>query len=84
MVAARELLLGSDRVTLLSARQMSREIEAGLLVALPHPHGRVTRPIGLTVRRGWHPTAAQKDLIDALRRQAASAPAPGPAAGRPG
>jgi DNA-binding transcriptional LysR family regulator len=70
MVAARELLLGSDRVTLLSARQMSREIAAGLLVALPHPHGRVTRPIGLTMRRSWQPTAAQEALIEALRRQA--------------
>jgi LysR family transcriptional regulator, regulator for genes of the gallate degradation pathway len=72
MVAARELLLGSDRVTLLSARQVSREIAAGLLVAMPHPQGRVTRPIGLTVRRSWHPTAAQHALIEALRRQASA------------
>jgi DNA-binding transcriptional LysR family regulator len=73
MVAARELLLGSDRVTLLSARQMSREIAAGLLTALPHPHGVVTRPIGLTVRRSWYPTAAQQALIETLRRQASAA-----------
>jgi DNA-binding transcriptional LysR family regulator len=73
IVAARELLLRSDRVTLLSAQQMSREIAAGLLTALPHPHGRVTRPIGLTVRRGWRPTAAQQALVEALRRQAAAA-----------
>jgi LysR family transcriptional regulator, regulator for genes of the gallate degradation pathway len=72
VVAARELLLGSDRVTLLSARQMSREIAAGLLTALPHPHGVVTRPIGLTVRRGWHPTAAQQALIEALRQASAA------------
>jgi DNA-binding transcriptional LysR family regulator len=75
MVAARELLLGSDCVTLLSARQMSREIAAGLLVAMPHPQGRVTRPIGLTVRRNWHPTATQQALIEALRRQASAAEA---------
>jgi len=73
MDAARELLLGSDRVTLLSARQMSREIAAGLLVALPHPEGRITRPIGLTVRRNWHPTVAQQALIDALVRQGSAA-----------
>lgn len=73
MVAARELLLRSDRVTLLSAHQMSREIAAGLLTALPHPNGRVVRPIGLTVRRDWQPTAAQQALVEALRRQAAAA-----------
>ncbi len=70
MVAARELLLDSDRVTLLSVRQVWREIEAGMLVALPHPDGRVTRPIGLTLRRNWHPTAAQRALIAAIRLHA--------------
>ena len=73
MVAARELLLDSDCVTLLSARQVRREIDAGMLVALPHPEGRVTRAIGLTLRRGWRPTAAQQDFLAVLRRHATDA-----------
>jgi DNA-binding transcriptional LysR family regulator len=73
LVAARELLLDSDFVTLLSARQVRREIEAGMLVALPHPDGRVTRPIALTLRRDWRPTIAQQALLRVLRRHATSA-----------
>ena len=73
MVAARELLLDSDCVTLLSARQVRREVGAGMLVALPHPDGRVTRPIGLTLRRDWRPTAAQQDFLEVLRRHAIAA-----------
>jgi DNA-binding transcriptional LysR family regulator len=73
LVAARELLLDSDFVTLLSARQVRREIEAGMLVPLPHPDGRVTRPIALTLRRDWRPTIAQQALLRVLRRHATSA-----------
>ena len=52
---------------LLSARQVRYEIAAGELVALPHPLGAPTRAIGLTMRRDWRPTAAQRELIDAIR-----------------
>jgi hypothetical protein len=44
-----------------------------MLVALPHPDGRVTRPIGLTLRRDWRATAAQQDFLEVLRRHATSA-----------
>jgi DNA-binding transcriptional LysR family regulator len=70
LVAARSLLLASERVMLLSAHQIHHELETGQLVTLPHPLGRVTRPIGLTTRRDWQPTAVQSQLIDALRRHA--------------
>ena len=66
-VAARSLLLESDRLMLLSARQVHQELEAGLLAVLPHPAGEVTRDIGLTLRRGWVPTADQTRLLAALR-----------------
>ena len=66
-VAARSLLLASDRLMLLSARQVHQELEAGLLAVLPHPAGDVTRDIGLTLRRGWVPTAQQSDLLAELR-----------------
>ena len=66
-VAARSLLLASDRLMLLSARQVHQELEAGLLAVLPHPAGEVTRDIGLTLRRGWRPTASQASLLEELR-----------------
>lgn len=66
-VAARSLLLASDRLMLLSARQVHQELQAGLLAVLPHPAGEVTRDIGLTLRRGWVPTAQQAALLEELR-----------------
>jgi len=45
------------------------ELVAGQFAQLPHPSGRITRAIGLTVRRNWVPTEAQRELIDALRDQ---------------
>lgn len=67
LVAARSMLMESDRIMLLSHHQIHYELRAGLLVALPHPLGRVVRPIGLTMRSDWHPTAAQQRLLEILR-----------------
>jgi LysR family transcriptional regulator of gallate degradation len=75
LAAARAFLLESDRVMLLSAHQIHYEMQAGLLVALPHPAGNVVRPIGLTLRRDWHPTTTQRSLLDILRRIARAAAA---------
>jgi LysR family transcriptional regulator, regulator for genes of the gallate degradation pathway len=72
LIAARALLLGSDRAMLLSEQQARHELAAGELVALPHPAGRVVRAIGLTLRRDWQPTAAQAELLDILRAVAKS------------
>jgi LysR family transcriptional regulator, regulator for genes of the gallate degradation pathway len=73
--AARAFLLESDRLMLLSAHQVHYEMQAGLLVALPHPSGNVVRPIGLTLRRNWRPTSVQERLLDILRRVARAAAA---------
>jgi LysR family transcriptional regulator of gallate degradation len=70
IVAARGLLFGSDHLMLLSRHQMQYDLRAGLLAALPHPLGHVTRPIGLTFRTGWQPTSTQQRLLDVLRTQA--------------
>ena len=67
---ARAILVSSDRLMLLSAQQVHAELVSGQLIALPHPLGRVMRAIGLTLRRDWHPTGTQRELIDALRQQA--------------
>jgi LysR family transcriptional regulator, regulator for genes of the gallate degradation pathway len=73
LIAARALLLESDRIMLLSAHQIHYELEAGLLVALPHPAGDVERPIGLTMRHDWHPTDSQRALLEIVRRCSAKA-----------
>ena len=57
---------------LLSVHQAHHEIATGQLVALPHPGGPVVRAIGLTLRRDWHPTSAQAELVDIIRRTAAT------------
>ena len=75
LAAARAFLLESDRLMLLSAHQIHYEMQAGVLVALPHPSGDVVRPIGLTLRKDWHPTTNQNALLDTLRRHARAAAA---------
>jgi LysR family transcriptional regulator of gallate degradation len=75
LAAARAFLLESDRIMLLSAHQIHYEMQAGLLVALPHPAGKVVRPIGLTQRRDWHPTGTQQRLLEILRQSARAAAA---------
>jgi DNA-binding transcriptional LysR family regulator len=69
LLAARALLVESDRLMLLSAQQIHYEQRTGLLVAKPHPRGRVIRRIGLTQRRDWRPTATQCKLLEILRQQ---------------
>ncbi len=73
LVAARSMLIASERVMLLSEHQIHHELETGQLIALPHPCGAVTRSIGLTVRRNWRPTAVQAQLVEGLRRHARAA-----------
>jgi DNA-binding transcriptional LysR family regulator len=75
MAAARAFLLESDRIMLMSAHQIHYEMQAGVLVALPHPAGKVVRPIGLTLRREWRPTANQQTLLEILRHRARAAAA---------
>ena len=69
--AARALLRASDRLMLLSAHQISADLAEGTLKILPHPRGRVTRRIALTIRKGWRPTDIQAELIRIMRLAAA-------------
>jgi LysR family transcriptional regulator of gallate degradation len=73
LVAARSMLLASDRLMLSSEHQIHHELATGQLVALPHPFGTVIRSIGLTVRRDWRPTQVQAQLVEGLRRHARAA-----------
>ena len=68
LVLLRGVLAGTDRLTLLSARQAQYELEQGLLALAPFRVPIGARRIGLTFRRGWRPTPTQAILIDHLRR----------------
>lgn len=69
VMMARQLLLASDGLTLLSRDQVSVELDAGVLAALRPPVA-VARTIGVTTRSGWRPTAAQADFVGLLREVA--------------
>jgi LysR family transcriptional regulator, regulator for genes of the gallate degradation pathway len=75
LVAARSMLIASDRLMLSSEHQIYHELKTRQLAALPHPLGIVTRSIGLTTRRDWRPTAVQAQLVEGLRRHARAAAA---------
>lgn len=76
LIAARALLMESDHLMLSSMNQVHYELQAGMLVALPHPGGKIVRGIGLTVRRDWRPTQAQARLL-AILRETSKQPATG-------
>ncbi|MBC2664041.1 LysR family transcriptional regulator [Novosphingobium flavum] len=69
VLTVRQLLLGSDALTMLSAPQMAVELEAGLIVYRPPPEP-VVRPIGMLTRVGWRPTELQADFIAELKNPA--------------
>lgn len=75
-ILVRGLLLGSDRLTLISAHQIRHEYELGLLVPLGIQLPGTERPIGLTVRRSWRPTPTQSRFLELLRDAGRRAAAP--------
>lgn len=73
LILIRGLLSGSDRLTLISAHQVRTEEEMGLLVQLPVGVPSLDRDIGITVRKGWRPTATQSRFMELLRDAARTA-----------
>lgn len=71
VLTVRQLLLGSDALTLLSPAQLAVELQAGVLATLPTPTP-VKRTIGITTREGWRPTAPQDTFMALLREVAAA------------
>lgn len=65
VLTIRELLLETDMLTLLSPDQLRVEIEAGLHVCAEPPRP-IERTIGVTARRDWRPTSAQREMLDIL------------------
>lgn len=63
----RQLLLGSNRLTMMSAHQLQGELSIGELVTISSKLKHATRPIGITMRKNWQPTAAQLSFVQRLR-----------------
>jgi DNA-binding transcriptional LysR family regulator len=72
LVAARCMLLESDRLTILSRHQIRYEEQNGILFTLPIELPDTRRPIGITTRADWHPTAVQAAFLVGLRKSAAT------------
>ncbi|WP_176086249.1 LysR family transcriptional regulator [Martelella sp. HB161492] len=70
VILMRELLAESDHLGCVSKRQAEAEIARGLMVALPFVLKNTERPIGLTLRRNFMPSAAQALFLDLLRQAA--------------
>lgn len=70
-ILIRELLSGSDRLTLISTHQVEQELKQNILSVIPYDLSHTKRHIGITVRHNWHPTPTQNDFL-ALLKEAAS------------
>lgn len=68
--ALRAILTESDRLTILSRRQIAIDEQVGLLTILPYPLPVASRPIGLTTRRSWGPARVQHEFMRMLEREA--------------
>jgi DNA-binding transcriptional LysR family regulator len=77
LILIRGLLADSDRLTVMSAHQMRREEETGVLIRLNFDLSDTVRDIGLTTRRDWHPTLSQSLFMDHLRAVTAAIPSGG-------
>jgi LysR family transcriptional regulator, regulator for genes of the gallate degradation pathway len=67
LVLVRGLLLEGEYITIISRHQVRHELDQGILVALPLPLEGNSRPIGLTFRADWKPTATQARFVALLR-----------------
>ena len=66
----RFLLLQSDRLAMMSPRQIQSEIHAGLVVVLPLETPKAVRTIGLIRRSGTLLTPGMQTLLQACRQVA--------------
>ena len=67
LATLRGLLLGSDRIALISEHQLFYEIQFGMLTVLPIELSGTTRPIGITMRSNTTPSPAASLFYESLR-----------------
>lgn len=66
VMTIRQLLLGGDYLTLLSADQLALELDAGLVIDIGPAPGSISRTIGITTRADWRPTRLQQRFMAAV------------------
>lgn len=67
LILIRSLLTASDRLTIISYNQIRYDKQVGQLASLSFDMSSTLRPIGLTTRKDWRPTATQAKFIQLLR-----------------
>ena len=67
LVATRGILAESDRLTLLSLRQIVIDERLNLLKVVPFPLPETSRSIGVTTRADWQPGPVQKAFLTFLK-----------------
>lgn len=70
ILLARELIRKGDWLALMSPHQFRLEEDYGILSRLNLPVPGSKRPIGLTVRKGWRPTAIQQSFLKMAKEMA--------------
>jgi molybdate transport repressor ModE-like protein len=70
----REILSGSDRVSIVTRREALLEERMGLLAALPFAPSVSRNADGIATRANWRPTIVQLAFLDLLRRNARGKP----------
>lgn len=68
----RALLMGSDRITLLTMQEMAQEMSLGALQSLDLKPNLMRRNDGIAMRAGWKATRVQNDFLDILRKKGAA------------
>ena len=66
MILMRELLRASHHTGCISRLRTNAEIQHGLMAVLPCEMEHTDRLIGLTIRKDWKPTMAQKLFLDIM------------------
>ena len=66
LILIRGLLVGSDRLTIISRHQIAKELEDGILVELDVSLAGFERKIGIAKRLDWAPTKTQKRFVEML------------------
>ncbi len=64
----RELLVGSDKLTMLPKHQVHRELSDGVFEIINFDTQQQQRAIGITIRKSWQGTTAQETFIATIRK----------------
>jgi len=68
LIATRALLMSSERLALLSRRQVDIDVQYGLLSVRPQKLPGTERQIGISYRRKWQPTKIQQEFLSTLEQ----------------